>query len=59
MVLLVGIVLGSMLVGAIAGVGIDYVAGNQGWWGGGLLVGLMTAGVIDATVVERLTAARR
>ncbi|HTE85390.1 MAG TPA: hypothetical protein VK821_11710 [Dehalococcoidia bacterium] len=51
-VLLAGVVAGATILGGITGAGIDFVLGTQGWWGVGVLGGLMIAGVIDARIVE-------
>jgi len=52
MVFLAGVVLGAMIAGGILGAGIDFVLGNQGWWGVGGLGGLMIGGVLSARIVE-------
>jgi hypothetical protein len=51
-VLMAGVVLGAAIVGAIIGAGIDFFSGNQGWWGVGLLGGLMIGGITDARLLE-------
>ena len=51
-VLLAGVVLGATIAGAIIGAGIDFVTGNQGWWGVGGLGGLMIGGMVGARIVE-------
>ena len=52
-VLIAGIVIGGILLGGLIGAGIDFVSGNQGWWGVGALIGLMSAGIVDAALVAR------
>lgn len=51
-VLLIGVVLGAAILGAIIGLGVDFAFGTQGWWGVGGLGGLMVAGIIDSRIVE-------
>jgi hypothetical protein len=52
-VLLIGVALGLTIAGGLVGAAIDFVSGNQGWWGVCALAGLMAAGVADATIAER------
>jgi len=52
-VLLTGIIIGAVLLGGLVGAGIDFASGNQGWWGIGALIGLMSAGITDATLLAR------
>ena len=52
-VLIVGVVLGLTIAGGLVGATIDFLSGNQGWWGVCALAGLMTAGVVDVTIIER------
>jgi hypothetical protein len=52
-VLIAGIVVGAALLGGLVGAGIDFVSGNQGWWGVGALIGLMSGGVVDAALLAR------
>jgi hypothetical protein len=51
-VLLVGVVAGATLAGGIIGAGIDFVTGNQGWWGVCALSGLMIGGIACARIAE-------
>jgi len=52
-VLLTGIVIGAVLLGGLVGAGIDFASGNQGWWGVGAMIGLMSAGVADAALLAK------
>jgi hypothetical protein len=52
-VLMTGIVIGAVVLGGVIGAGIDFASGNQGWWGVGALLGLMSAGILDAIILER------
>lgn len=58
-VLIIGILIGATLFGGLVGAGIDFVTGNQGWWGVVGFIGLMSAAMIDATLIERPTRSRR
>lgn len=51
-VLIAGIVIGAALVGGILGSGVDYLSGNAGWWGVGVLAGLLAAAVAVSALVE-------
>ena len=51
-ILLAGIVAGAALVGGIAGAGIDFVTGNQGWWGVCALSGLMIGVIVCTRLAE-------
>lgn len=51
-VLLLGVLVGLALLGGIMGAGIDYAAGDAGWWGLGALAGLMAGAIIAAVLVE-------
>jgi uncharacterized protein YcfJ len=51
-VLLAGVIIGTVIVGWIAGAAIDFVTGNQGWWGVGALAGLMVGTLVDTRLVE-------
>jgi hypothetical protein len=50
-VLVVGILIGAAVLGGLIGAGVDFAAGNQGWWGVGGLIGLMAAAIIDSRIV--------
>jgi hypothetical protein len=50
--MIAAVVIGAAIVGAMLGAGIDFFTGNQGWWGVGLLGGLMTGVVVDARILE-------
>lgn len=51
-VTLAGILVGSALFGGIVGAGIDFVTGNQGWWGVCALAGLMIGAIVTAVLLE-------
>ena len=51
-ILLAGVIIGCAIVGAMLGAGLDFFTGNQGWWGVGLLAGLMVGGILDARILE-------
>ena len=51
-VTLAGILVGGTLFGGIVGAGIDFVTGNQGWWGVCALAGLMIGATVTAVLVE-------
>ena len=51
-ILLAGVVIGFAIIGAMLGAGIDFFTGNQGWWGLGLLAGLMVGGILNARILE-------
>jgi hypothetical protein len=55
-VLLVGIVIGAAIVGGIIGAAADFALGTQGWWGAGILGGLMIASLVVARLVEGIAA---
>ena len=52
-VLIVGILVGALLLGGLVGAGLDFVSGNQGWWGVGALIGLMSAAMADTVLLAR------
>jgi hypothetical protein len=51
-VMLIGLLLGLTLLGGVIGAGVDYAAGNQGWWAVLGLVGLVAGASIDAIAVD-------
>lgn len=57
--MIVGILIGTTLLGGLIGAGIDFASGNQGWWGVGALIGLVAAIIIDSTLVEGRVPIRR
>lgn len=56
-VIIVGVLIGATLLGAIIGAGIDYASGDAGWWGVVGLIGLIS-GVIATSVIVEGTGAR-
>ncbi|MGI8970548.1 MAG: hypothetical protein ACR2HB_07565 [Dehalococcoidia bacterium] len=50
--LIAGITIGAALIGGIIGAGIDFATGNAGWWGAGVLAGLMGAALAVSRLVE-------
>ncbi len=51
-VTLAGVVIVLALLGGIIGAGLDFVIGNQGWGGVGVLIGLMAGATADSILVE-------
>jgi hypothetical protein len=51
-VTLAGVPIGLALLGGMIGAGLDFVIGTQGWWGVGVLIGLMAGATVDGILVE-------
>jgi ABC-type multidrug transport system permease subunit len=50
---LAGLLIGLTVLAGAIGAGVDFVAGNQGWWMVLGLVGLMAGASIDAVLIEQ------